>query len=151
MGTSLIVVRTVLNTCVTNLLEFVRDFLTNYVLCTGLCTFATAVLCIISRCLVWPVLPFVHSCPRNLGCYKYMSCYQQENITKDDSKNLSIVKQREEMAVTNLKCNMVTDVHYVQEEGPVSFLSLWIADVRTGDAKPLIGPPQFGLNTIFES
>jgi hypothetical protein len=26
MGTSLIVVRTVLNTCVTNLLEFVRDF-----------------------------------------------------------------------------------------------------------------------------
>ncbi|CAK9227479.1 unnamed protein product [Sphagnum troendelagicum] len=38
-----------------------------------------------------------------------------------------------------------------KEEGPVSFLSLWIADVRTGDAKPLIGPPQFGLNTIFES
>jgi hypothetical protein len=82
MGTSLIVVRTVLNTCVTNLLEFVRDFLTNYVLCTGLCTFAIAVLCIVSRCLVWPVLPFVHTWPRNLGCYNYMPCDQQETSQK---------------------------------------------------------------------
>jgi hypothetical protein len=88
---------------------------------------------------------------KELGVLQLYALWSTGNITKDDSKNLLIAKEREEMAVTNLKCNVVTDVHYVQEEGPVSFLSLWIADVRTGDAKPLIGPPQFGLNTIFES
>jgi hypothetical protein len=88
---------------------------------------------------------------KELGVLQVYVLWSTGNITKDDSKNLLIAKQREEMAVANLKCNMVTDVHYVQEEGPVTFLSLWIADVKTGDAKPLIGPPQFGLNTIFES
>ncbi|CAM6051998.1 unnamed protein product [Sphagnum compactum] len=38
-----------------------------------------------------------------------------------------------------------------QEEEPSSLLSLWVADVSTGYARELIGPPQYGLNTTFGS
>ncbi|XP_024364873.1 probable glutamyl endopeptidase, chloroplastic [Physcomitrium patens] len=36
-----------------------------------------------------------------------------------------------------------------EEDGPPSLLSLWVADVKTGQARKLIGPPQVCLNTIF--
>ncbi|KAG0615601.1 hypothetical protein M758_5G054700 [Ceratodon purpureus] len=38
-----------------------------------------------------------------------------------------------------------------EEEGVPSLLSIWIADVKSGQARRLIGPPQIRLNTIFQS
>ncbi|XP_024379189.1 probable glutamyl endopeptidase, chloroplastic [Physcomitrium patens] len=38
-----------------------------------------------------------------------------------------------------------------EENGPPSLLTLWIANVKTGKARRLIGPPELHLNSIFES
>lgn len=38
-----------------------------------------------------------------------------------------------------------------QEEDGCSMLGLWVADISTGQARRLFGPPEFSLNTIFDS
>jgi hypothetical protein len=41
-------------------------------------------------------------------------------------------------------------VVFVQVDSPVTLISLWVADVETGKARQLIGPPEFAINTILE-
>jgi hypothetical protein len=38
-----------------------------------------------------------------------------------------------------------------QEEGVASGLSLWVADIETGQARELIGPPGLILNPVFDT
>ena len=42
-------------------------------------------------------------------------------------------------------------LNFTQVDDLPSLLNIWIADVKTGQARRLVGPPELCVNSIFES